>query len=580
MKKILIAAIAAALGVGAWAAYQGIAQPSGSLARLMPPDALLFLEAKDFGALLKEWSASPQKQAWLASDNREVFSRSRLFLRLQQAQGEFASAAGIPPDMAFLGDVAGGQSALGIYDIGELELLYVSRLPSARAMNSGLWQQRAKFETRSVAGRTFYVRTDPKSERVTAFALEDDYLILGTREDLVAGALSLLAGQKAASLRGQGWFVDALKAAKEAGELRMLVHLAEVTKTPQFRTYWAPQNITEMRQYESSVTDLFRSASEYREERTLLLKNATDTPGAQGEALVPELARLAPPEAGFYRVTASPSVDDTVALLEQKILSPQPGPAQSSRFAPIVLPGQQADVSQSNLDVRIDAPPSSTPVERAGDGELKALLNGANVQASLQLHRSEPARDGVFIRLRSTMVLRSADAWNETAVQRAVQRVVAPGLTVATLGTGWKQAGSGAQSYWELDGLVRVALATRGKYLFVSDDPESLAAALGRMGQPSPDGPTSPKNREMWGTPALYYAWFDHARERENFYRLTALIDFPSRMSQTGEERQPEFFSQNVASVSKALGAVKTQAVVARREGGVERQTVIYEWAR
>lgn len=568
MKRILAFSIAI-LVVAGWAAYQGIAQqPRSSLARLMPQDAVLLLEAQDLGAMLKEWNSSPEKQAWLTSDNYEVFSRSRLFLRLKQAQDEFASAAGIPPDMSFLSDVAGEQSALGIYDIGKLELLYVTRLPSARAMNSGIWQQRAKFETREAAGRTFYLRTDPQSERVTAFAFDEDYLILGTREDLVAGALSLLAKQKAATLSEQGWFVDALKTAKDTGELRMVIHLAEVTKTPQFRTYWAPQNITEMRQYESSVTDLFRSSDTYREERTLLLKNAPEHSDAEGAAEVADLMRFVPTDAGFYRAAVASSPEDALAQLEQKVLTPRLGPAPGTKLEPNVQVGEQTVGSESNLNTRIDTSPSTGPDETAGDDDLKAVLKNANIQALLQLHRSEAASDGVFVRLHSTMVLRSAMDWDETAVQRAIQRVITPGLTAANIGVTWKKAGTGTQSYSELDGLARIAIAVRGRYLFASDDPETLVAVLGRMNQP------------VSAEPAIYYAGFDHGRERQNFYQLTSVVDRPSRTNPSNNEREPELFSENIASLSKTLAGVKSQSIVARRERGIERQTVLYKWAQ
>jgi hypothetical protein len=568
MKRIAALSILVLLVVAAWATYEDVARPESSLARLMPQDAVLFLEAQDFSGVLREWNSSPEKQVWLTTANQEVFSRSRLFLRLQQAQEEFASAAGLSPDMSFLSEVAGGQSALGIYDIGKLELLYVTRLPSAHAMQSGIWQQRAKFETRRVDGKQFYVRTDPQSERVVAFAIDDDYLVLGTREDLVAGALSLLAGKKAAALNQQGWFVNAVKAAKDPGELRMVIHLAEVTKTPQFRTYWLQQNITELRQYESSVSDLFRSSGVYREERSLLLKNAPESASddADGGPEVAELMRLVPPDAGFYRAfTVSPQ-DDTIALLEQKILAPGLGPAPASQVAPNVNLGDQAVGNASNLDVRIDTPPSSGAAENSGDAALKELLKNANVRAALQLHRSQTSDDGVFVRLHSTMVLLGATDWPEPAVQQAIQRALSPGLTASNIGVAWKKSGTGAQSYSELDGLARIAVGVRGKYLFVSDDPEMLVTVLGRVSQP------------VTAEAAIYYARFDHSHERQNFYQLFSLIDRPSRNNAGNyEDRTPQFFSQNMASLSKTLASVKSQSIVARRKGGVETQTVRYE---
>jgi hypothetical protein len=218
--------------------------------------------------------------------------------------------------------------------------------------------------------------------------------------------------------------------------------------------------------------------------------------------------------------------------------------------------------------VRIDVPPSASAAQSDGDSALKELVKQANVRAALQLHGSQTDANGIFVRLHSTIVLRAAVDWEEAPVQQAIQRMVAAGLTASTLGVQWKRAG-GAQGYSELDGLVRIAMAVRGKYLLVSDDPATLTAVLARFSQP------------VSAESAIYCAGFDHARERQNFYRLTSLIDQPSRASAANNvSREPEFFSQNVASISQTLAAVKSQSVVAKRKAGVESQTVLYEWGK
>jgi hypothetical protein len=117
---LLIAGVSMGLG---WAAYQAAATPEAPLSRYVPSGPLLYLQAKDFSALLADWNRSPQKQAWLAGSNYEVFSRSRLLLRLKDAGKQFATAAGLPPDMNFLSQVAGSESALALYDIGKLQFV-------------------------------------------------------------------------------------------------------------------------------------------------------------------------------------------------------------------------------------------------------------------------------------------------------------------------------------------------------------------------------------------------------------------------------------------------------------------------
>ena len=146
--------------------------PRADMAAWVPSGPLLYLEARDFGALLRDWNASGEKSAWLDSANYEVFTRSRLFGRLGEAWQEFAAAAGFNPDMRALEPIVGGHSALALYDIGKLEFLYISAAPSANVMESELWQSRAKYESRNAGGSPFYVHADPASGRVVAFAVE------------------------------------------------------------------------------------------------------------------------------------------------------------------------------------------------------------------------------------------------------------------------------------------------------------------------------------------------------------------------------------------------------------------------
>jgi hypothetical protein len=43
---------------------------------------------------------------------------------------------------------------------------------------------------------------------------------------------------------------------------------------------------------------------------------------------------------------------------------------------------------------------------------------------------------------------------------------------------------------------------------------------------------------------------------------------------------EPQFFSNNIATLSSTLAAVSGEKIEIRSEGNKERQTVIYEWAQ
>ena len=297
--------------------------PQQELTALLPEGALLSIEVRDFSSLLHDWNSSQEKREWLASDNHAGFSDSRLFGRLSQAQDEFSAAAGLPTDDSLLEHVAGKESCLGLYDIGNLQFVYLSHLDQAQIEATPLWQMRDKFEQRTEAGSAFYVHTDAASSRTAAFAARGGWLILGTREDLVVGALDRLAGVSSHSLANEGWYVEAVKqVAGERGDLRMVLNLDKIVATPYFRSYWVQQNITEMKQYASAVSDLYRTSRSYREERVLLRRTGV---AAVSQGDVQSICALAPEDAVFYAAQAAPTPDSVVEALRNNLLEASSG---------------------------------------------------------------------------------------------------------------------------------------------------------------------------------------------------------------------------------------------------------------
>jgi hypothetical protein len=558
-----IALICAGMGR---AAYR-IAAPTqqSALSRFVPPGALLYLEAKDFASLLNEWNTSPQKRAWIRSESYEVFSRSRLFLRLKGAGDQFAAAAGIPPDMDFASQVAGEHSALALYDIGKLQFLYITFLPSARSMQTRLWQTRANFETRNAAGTNFYVRRDPESQREVAFAVAGDHLLLATREDLIADALQLMAGKQGRTLENEQWWAQTTSVAGPPGDVRMVLDMQNLVPNGYFRTYWVQQNITELSQYSAAVSDLFRSTSEYREERLLIRKKEPAQPSTpESLAAVADLSRLIPEDAGLYVATANPSPSACFNLLETKLLAPHAGSLPPAQSVPQVQLTSGEQGSGFDLETRINQTPSEVPQPEDSGSQMKSLLNENSVMGSLLVQSSRLEDSGVFVRIHSVIVLEGSSEWKESEVQSGIVEFVAPTMTASGLGLHWL-AKSG---YQEVDGLWPLFLSVRGKYLVISDDAGLLSEVLARFLQTSTRKPME------------FFAGFNHSHERQNFSRLANLVDGPAAASYANAEHQPQFFSGNTASLSGTLADVSSEQMEVRSESNKVRQTVKYEWSR
>ena len=566
MKRVIILVLIAAACIGvSWGAYQAVTSPpEPALSRYFPSGALLYLQAKDFSSLLSRWDNSDENRLWLKSNNFEVFSRSRLFLRLKDANTEFSKAAGVPTDANLLRQVAGKQSALAIFDIGKLEFLYITRLPSASSMQSSLWQTRSKFETRSAGGVTFFLRRDPESQREVAFAVSGDYLLLATREDLLAGALQLLANGNAHSIEAEPWWSQSVAAAGTEGDLRMVLNLEKIVPSPYFRSYWVQQNITDMKQYSAAISDLTLSGKEYREERVLLRKTAAtgDTLEGAGPVGVADILRLVPAQAGVYEAKANPTPPDCLTLLETKILAPHLGPGTAEKLAPQVELTSGETGSSTDLETRIDQPPVKAAVAENAEASLRDLLAKNPVSAMLQVESTEQDKDGVFIRMHSAVALLGQSEWDESAVRSALVDFVRPSLTAGDLGVEWQKNGA----YLELNGLWTLSVAVRGKYLLISDNPALLTSMLANA------------NQKTALKPAVFVAGFDHQKEKDDFARLTGLLDKSAGGSASGST--PNFFSDNIASLSSALAGLSSEKIVVRDADNKVSQTVTYEWAR
>ncbi len=323
-----------------------------------------------------------------------------------------------------------------------------------------------------------------------------------------------------------------------------------------------------MKQYSAAVSDLFPSGKEYREERVLLKKTPSggETAAADGANAVADLARLVSPETGLYEARANPSADACFEWLEMKMLAPHLGPAIAQKLAPQVQLSSGETGSSSDLETRIDQAPVRSAASGDASAPIKELFQKNQVRALLQVQTTERDHGGVFVRLHSAAALLAASDWNEATVRSLFADFIHPSVTAGKLGIAWQQK----SGYQELDGLWTFAVAVRGKYLVVSDDPVLLNGMLAKW------------NERATLKPAAFIAGFNHAHERENFARLTGLLDKGSNGpgASPGTERAPQFFSDNIASLSLSLAAVSSEKIIVRETGDKILQTVTYEWER
>jgi hypothetical protein len=274
--------------------------------------------------------------------------------------------------------------------------------------------------------------------------------------------------------------------------------------------------------------------------------------------------RFVPAQPGVYQAAANPAPAVCLGLLETKILAPHLGPAVAAKLAPDVQLSNGETGAATDLETRIDQPPVAATVSVDSMAPLQKLLAENPVSAILVVQSTEQNKDGVFVRIHSAIAFLGQSEWNEAAVRTALVDFVRPGLTTGDMGVEWENNAG----HIELNGLWTFVVSVRRKYLLVSDDGELLTGMLA-------NADAAPKAKIE---PAIFIAGFDHRRERENFARLTGLLD--NSAGNSGAGHIPSFFSENIGSLSSALADMASEKIVIRDTSDLENQTVTYEWAR
>jgi hypothetical protein len=568
LAAMLLLGVLGVCGAAVYTALQSSPPENLSLASFAPQGALLSIESPDFKALLKSWSSSQEEQRWLKSDNYTSFSHSRLFSRLGEAQDQFAATAGFPPDAQFLQQVAGGQSLFAWYDIGNLEFLYITRMPSGEAAKTPLLQMRDKFEERKAGDSSFFVRTKGDPAQTVAFAVHGDYLLLATREDLIANALQLMQQPVGATLQHDHWYAEATEAAKEQpGNLRMALNMTKIVPSPYFRSYWIQQNITELKQYSAALSDLYLTPESFREERILIASNP-DKEAASSD-LAPVLGYL-PQNIGVYRAQAQPTTAAILHQFEDKLLSRNSSAYRDTHIAPVADLSTPLAGDTSDFEERIDETSVVAQPRAASLSQLQDLLIAAHPEAMLVFSSaSQPKTQGsetVLSPIHTAVVLASSAGWNQAAWQQALSAALAPRLTIGKAGLAWQEHRHDNVSWVELNGIHGLVLAIQGNVCVVASDEATLLLLL----EASHHAASTPK-------PATIIAGFDLRSEREGFVRLTHLLD-GSGSSQSGGGDTPPFFSRNMASLSSTFQDLDAETFTeSPLNNGVIHQTVVYQ---
>lgn len=578
------------------------------LAGVMPRGAMLYVQAADLSALMKRWIASPVRGQFYKSASFTAFSKSRIYLKLQDRKKDFEAALGFGLDENRLAELAGGASAVAIYDIGNLELVLVTEVPRARAVTTTLFKRAPQFSERQAGDGVYYVRdvtTDGgRLNQQFCFAHVDGRLIITTTEGLMIRAIGSVRSAGADSM-----IADVMSTAEQsrgfaAHEVTMWLDQTRLNRNRHFNSYWIHDNVADASEaglsyIESGLVDLRLTREGMTEQRWF--RTAVGRKDARAEVLSGEqatgLLRFAPADAQFFEVVPGASGKELTAAVSHALFGKLPEQSWSAPEAPDrtrggrnTTRGERYRNLDSRFDVDIDdeqAPQRRTREagrELEGGGSetssasdfstsMSAILSAVSTAGYCELVRSRSEAGKPFVGFERAVVIEikgtelDRGPLERTIVDELRARFIV-GVAPATLE--WQDADSVRYVAQSLTG-QGAAYSVSGNHLVLASSREFARDIVQAASRPGAriDGAVA------------YYGVVRVADAKPVFDKLMSTLDGRSQTNsgaQDGDNQDDadvKFFSENLSSLITA-SAVREFRVKREREGAMLLEQVVY----
>ena len=246
-----------------------------SLAEDLPRGALVYAQFESLPELIKQWEQSRLKERYLSSTNYQQLQHRHLALKLLSRWEEFNDAVGFPLDLATIGSSTDGAAAVAIYDIGQLDLLFVAPISEEQVALTQFFKSKDQFEEKETPDGTPYYSQPVEADRgrqkqVLAFATVNGRFLLGTNEKLFQRAIANITKHTHKdSIADDPAFITL------AGKVKphfatVWVDQSRLNADYYFKHYWLMQNTSDLKSIRAGIFDLERQESKWIERREFL----------------------------------------------------------------------------------------------------------------------------------------------------------------------------------------------------------------------------------------------------------------------------------------------------------------------
>ncbi len=428
-----------------------------ALARLLPKGALAYVQARDLGNLLAQWRASSVHDRYYASDSFRAFRRSRLWAKLNERIREFEEGVGGTLTEDTVMQMAGKATAIALYDMGKLELVFVTELSAQQAAATPLLARKATFEARTTAaGQPYLVRelaTDGgRLRQGLCVATPPGKLVVTTSEALMQRTLDNLDGKGDDHVLASMGPTLAAAQGFTPHDVTLWTDLPRLRQQPYFGYYWVHgAKAPGLDDVEATLADIELTPGGLQERRWSLLTSGRAVPAAFTPQQQPVVARLlnASPFAAVETLPADAA--DLPARVAVDLLLPPLQPVAVSELPRIrviedTAPSTARRGRYQRLDERFDrdvddpdAVSSRSPAGQAAsarpadplESELASLFRSAQPACLARLGETTTGSSAPFVTFERALALHCGRPFDTKAYEAAVARAIARRYFVA-----------------------------------------------------------------------------------------------------------------------------------------------------
>jgi hypothetical protein len=297
-----------------------------SLAHDLPRGAFVYAQFSNLPALIEQWDHSHLKERYLNSTNYQQLQRRHLMLKLISRWEEFNSALGFQVDVATITGTTETKAALAVYDIGQLDLVFIAPLSEEKIALTQFFANKDQFEEAASPDGTVYYRQAVEADhgrqkQVLAFAPLKGRFILATNENLLLRAIANISHPNGKDAIADDPAFTMLSNKVKPHFATVWVDQAKLNQDYYFKHYWLMQNTDQLKRIRAGMFDLEQQKGRWIERREFLTTGkdyASNAPISDAE--LKRLYSLAPADAPFVRIRALTSDSALTATLVRDTL--------------------------------------------------------------------------------------------------------------------------------------------------------------------------------------------------------------------------------------------------------------------